>query len=221
MDDAGLPDLGLGVREVLTTTRSVRRRLDLSRPVERAVILDAIDVATQAPSGSNAQLWHWMIVEDPIRKAALAELYRLHADPYLSAAAALPRVGDDVRTERADAVMASARYLRDHLHEVPVLVIPCIWGRIPEGAGNEHAAGFYGSILPAAWSFMLALRSRGLGSSWTTLHLGSEREAAELLGIPYESCSQVGLLPVAYTLGTEFRPAKRLPLERIVHWDQW
>lgn len=221
MYDSGLPNLGLSAREVLTTTRSVRKRLDLTRRVEREIILDAIDVATQAPSGSNAQLWHWVIVEDPAKRAGLAELYRIHADPYLSAAAAMPEVRDDVRFERAAAVTSSAIYLRDHLHEVPTLVIPCLWGRIPDDGGNAHAAGFYGSILPAAWSFMLALRIRGVGSSWTTLHLGSEREAAELLGIPYERCSQIGLLPVAYSIGTDFRPAKRLPLERIVHFDTW
>jgi len=219
VDHVALPNLGLSAREVLTTTRSVRKRLDLTRPVEREVLHDAIEVACQAPSGSNAQLWHWLIVDDPIKKAGLAELYRLHADPYLSAAAAMPRVNDDIRSERADAVTSSAIYLRDHLHEVPVLVIPCIWGRLPDDAGNAHAAGFYGSILPAAWSFMLALRTRGIGSSWTTLHLGSEREAASLLGIPYERCSQVGLFPVAYTLGTDFRPAPRLPLDQIIQGD--
>ncbi|MCC6225862.1 MAG: nitroreductase family protein [Microthrixaceae bacterium] len=214
MDDSALPDLGLSAREVLTTTRSVRRRLDLSRPVEREVIRDAIEVAIQAPTGSNAQAWHWVIVEDPAKKAALAELYGANADPYFEILS-----GTD--SSQFQAIVDSAVYLRRHLHQVPAMVIPCLWGRIPDGVDNAMAAAFYGSILPAAWSFMLALRSRGLGSAWTTLHLGSEREAAEVLGIPYDRCSQVALLPVAYTVGTEFHPARRAPLDSVLHWDQW
>lgn len=229
MDDASLPDLGLSAREVLTTTRSVRKRLDLSRRVEREVILDAIEVATQAPTGSNAQAWHWVIVEDAAKKAALAELYGANADPYFAiiaeaaeaAGASGETAANDPRSSRLPAIAESAIYLRQHLHQVPAMVIPCLWGRIPDNVDNAMASAFYGSILPAAWSFMLALRSRGLGSAWTTLHLGSEREAAELLGIPYDRCSQVALIPVAYTIGTDFRPAHRAPVDSVVHWDEW
>ncbi len=221
MDSSLPPELGLSAREALTTTRSVRKRLDLTRPVEREVILDAIEVALQAPTGSNSQMWHWVIVEDPAKKAALAELYGRNADPYFAAAATTPYRDGDPRAERAGAVSASAIYLREHLHEVPAMVIPCQWGRLPDGSDTAMAAGFYGSILPAVWSFMLALRTRGLGSAWTTLHLPSEREAAEVLGIPYDRCTQVGLFPVAYTLGTDFKPAARIPVDQLVHWDTW
>jgi nitroreductase len=215
-------DLGLSAYEVLTTTRSVRKRLDFDRPVERQVILDCIDIALQAPTGSNSQMWHWIVVTEPELKASLAELYSKTADPYLAAAADGPGFKDgDVRADRAAAVQSSASYLNDHFAEVPAMVIPCQWGRLPDGADNASAAGYYGSILPAVWSFMLALRSKGLGSAWTTLHLPSEREAAELLGIPFDKVTQVGLFPVAYTKGTEFKQASRIPAADVVHWNAW
>ncbi len=197
---------------LLSTTRSVRKRLDFDRPVEREVILDCLQLAQQAPTGSNSQGWRWVVVTDAELRAGLAQLYREASADYFGA----DRPGADPQTSR---VRDSAVYLRDNLHRVPVQVIPCIKGRA-DGRGNAEAASFYGSILPAAWSFMLALRSRGLGSAWTTLHLGREKEAAALLGIP-ETVTQVALLPVAYTLGTDFRPAGRPPVERIVHFDGW
>jgi nitroreductase len=215
-------DLGLSAYEVLTTTRSVRKRLDFSRPVERQTILDCIDIAQQAPTGSNSQMWHWVVVTEPKLKTALAELYSETANPYLTAASSGPGFKDgDVRADRAEAVQSSAAYLNEHFAEVPAMVIPCQWGRLPDGADNTSAAGFYGSILPAVWSFMLALRSKGLGSAWTTLHLPKEREAAELLGIPFDRVTQVGLFPVAYTKGTDFKLASRIPAADLVHWDAW
>jgi nitroreductase len=126
----------------------------------------------------------------------------------------------DVRGERAEAVRGSAVYLREHLHEAPLFLIPCQWGR-PDGLDNAMQAGWWGSILPAVWSFMLALRSRGLGTAWTTLHLPSEQEVADLLGIPFDRCAQAGLLPIAYTQGTDFKPASRMPADEVVHWDRW
>ncbi|HWD23984.1 MAG TPA: nitroreductase family protein [Acidimicrobiales bacterium] len=199
--------------ELLSTTRSVRRRLDLTRPVEPEVILDCLRLAVQAPTGGNVQTWRWIVVTDPAKRARLADLYREGGAEYLRQSAAN---STDPQTKR---VYESAVYLADHLQEVPVHVIPCKLGRV-DGADNGRAAGFYGSILPAAWSFMLALRSRGLGSAWTTLHLMHEQEAAELLGIPAD-VSQVALLPVAYTVGTEFKPASRPPVEGITYWDEW
>ena len=220
-----MTDLGLSAHELLTTTRSVRKRLDFERPVERQVILDCIDVALQAPTGSNSQGWHWVVVTDQAKKDRLAELYAQNADPYFAIsqelAAKTPYQAGDPRGDRAAAVSSSALYLRDHFAEVPAMVIPCQWGRLPDGADNTMASGFYGSILPAVWSFMLALRSKGLGSAWTTLHLPSEREAAELLGIPYDKVIQVGLFPVAYTKGTDFKPASRIPASELTHWDEW
>lgn len=201
---------------LLSTTRAVRKRLDLDRPVPRGVILDCIRVSMQAPTGSNAQRWRWVVVTDARKRAALAELYAVTGRPYLEAAVKSGVTGDP-QTKR---VYDSAFYLLDVLHRVPVHVIPCVEGRI-QSADNMTAASFYGSILPSVWSFMLALRARGLGSTWTTLHLPKEREAAELLGIPYGSVSQVALLPVAYTRGTRFAPAARPPAESITYWDEW
>lgn len=204
--DVGAADL------LLTTTRSVRKRLDLTRPVPREVILDCLRISQQAPTGSNRQGWHWVVVTDPAKRAALAEMYRETWDAY--------RASQGDAQGQTARVVDSASYLAEHLGEVPVHVIPCHWGRV-DTQGNAMAAGFYGSILPAAWSFMLALRARGLGAAWTTLHLPHEREAAELLGIPYERCSQVALLPVAWTVGTDFKPAARPPVEDVTHWDSW
>jgi nitroreductase len=202
--------------ELLSTTRAVRKRLDLERPVPRDVILDCIRLSQQAPTGSNVQGWRWMVVEDAEKRAQLAALYKVTAEKYLEMARANVREGD-TQTER---VYDSAFWLVDHLAEVPVHVIPCVEGRIAEGAGNVGGASFYGSIFPAVWSFQLALRSRGLGSAITTLHLFQEAEAAKLLGIP-DTVSQVALLPVAYTVGTEFRYAKRPGPETITHFDSW
>ncbi|MEX1007870.1 MAG: nitroreductase family protein [Acidimicrobiia bacterium] len=201
---------------LLSTTRAVRKRLDLDRPVPRDVILDCVQLAVQAPTASNSQNWRWMIVTDAEKRAALAELYGGTARPYLEAGAR-GDISDDPQTLR---VYDSALYLLDILDRVPVHVIPCIEGRVGN-ANNISGASFYGSIMQAGWSFMLALRARGLGSVWTTLHLQREEEAAKLLGIPYESVSQVALLPVAYTVGTDFKPAKRGPVEEITYWDEW
>ncbi len=214
--------LELSPDDLLSTTRSVRKRLDLGRPVGREVIEDCIRLAVQAPTGSNSQGWHWVVVTESATKTALAELYARHFDPYIAMGEGLQLYpDDDTRTERKEAVSSSARYLRDHFAEVPAMVVPCIEGRLPAETDTFTQASFWGSLLPAVWSFMLALRSRGLGSAWTTLHLPSEREAADLLGIPYDRVTQAGLFPVAYTVGTDFRPAPRRPLDDVVHWNRW
>jgi nitroreductase len=205
--------------ELLTTTRSVRRRLDLQRPVPRELILQCIEIATQAPTGSNRQQWHWLLVTDEAKRRFIGERYR--ESWYAYAGAGRPTYDEtDPRREQQPRVVNSARHLADHMGEVPALVIACIEGRI-EGQPNLAMAGFYGSIIPAVWSFMLAARARGLGTAYTTLHLKYEREVAEVLGIPFESVTQAALLPVAYYTGERFRPAERVPLERIVHWDSW
>jgi nitroreductase len=197
---------------LLVTTRSVRRRLDLRRPVEPEVIMECLNLAVQAPTASGVQRWRWMIVTDPEKRAALADLYRQGNVEFQKMMAGRG-------AHESDAFYESANFLIDHLQEVPVHVVPCIVGR-PEGRGQEGAIALYASIMPAAWSFMLALRSRSLGSVWTTLHLTNEREAAELLGIP-EDVTQVGLLPVAYTLGTDFKVAHRQPAEEVTYWNSW
>jgi nitroreductase len=206
--------------ELLTTTRSVRKRLDFSRPVPREVIERCLEIALQAPTGSNAQGWHFVVVDDPAQKQALAALYRRAFEIYATNPAFRPRYADDdPRSVQRPRVEDSARHLAEHLHEAPALVIPCIEGRV-ETAGVLAQASVYGSILPAAWSFMLALRARGLGSAWTTLHLMYEQDAARVLGLPAH-VTQCALLPVAYTLGTDFRVARRLPLAQVLHWDRW
>jgi nitroreductase len=203
--------------ELLSTTRAVRRRLDLERKVEPEVLLECIGLSQQAPTGGNQQGWSWVVVSDPEKRKALAELYRASGDVYLPQAhAAAVEQGED-QTAR---VYDSALYLNGILAEVPVLVIPCMEGRLPEGSGNAIAASMYGSIFPAVWSFQIALRSRGLGSTLTTIHLYKEAEAAELLGIP-DGLSQVGLIPVAYTKGTNFKHANRPDPSTITHFDGW
>ena len=201
--------------ELLSTTRAVRKRLDLERPVERDVLEECLRLAQQAPTGSYAQNWHFIAVTDPDLKAGLADLWRQGGEKYLA------RVGTPEEIPgMIGRVLGGVFHLRDHLHEVPVHVIPCIEGRT-DASGPFGQAGTWGSIIPAAWSFCLAARSRGLGTCWTTFHLAYEREAAELLGIPYEDVMQAALIPVAYTLGTDFKPAVRAPLDSMVHWDRW
>jgi nitroreductase len=201
------------VDRLLSTTRSVRRRLDLDRPVEREVVLECLRLAVQAPTASNGQTWRWIVVTDPELRAALAELYRSAGAEYMAQKATTEQDGQNRR------VYESALALTTTLARVPVLVIPCVEARVSK-VPNVVAASAYASIIPAAWSFMLALRSRGLGSVWTTIHLAKEREAAELLGIP-DGVAQVGLLPVAYTTGGDFGPAARPPVETVTYWDRW
>jgi nitroreductase len=205
--------------ELLTTTRSVRRRLDLSRPVPRDLILDCIQIALQAPTGSNRQHWQWLVVTDAPTRRFIGERYRESWYAY-NAAGRARYAADDPRAAQAPRVVRSAQYLADHMGDVPALVIPCIEGRV-EGKPSVDMAGLYGSILPATWSFMVAARARGLGSAYTTLHLEYEREVAEAVGMSYERYTQAALLPVAYYIGDQFKPAERLPLERFVHWERW
>lgn len=211
-------NLGLTADEVLTTTRSVRKRLDFERPVDRQVILDCIDIALQAPTGSNSQGWQWMVIGDEAKKEAVAQAYAKNFNWYASQPGREYAAGD-TRAERQESVRSSATYLAENFHRAPYLVIPLIEGRLDEGLNSFAQASQWGSILPAVWSFMLALRERGLGSAWTTLHLPDEAEVAELLGIPYDRYTQAGLFPVAYTKGTDFKKAKRLPASELTHWD--
>lgn len=203
--------LHLDPDELLTTTRSVRKRLDMDREVPLEVIKECLEIALQAPTGSNSQGWQWIVVTDPEKKQAVADFYaRSYADYSASRTAT-----DDQTMAR---VRSSSQYLADTMGQVPALVIGAINTGSDLPAGNQ--ASVWGSLLPAAWSFALALRARGLGSAWTTLHLAYEREVAELLGIP-DGVHQGVLLPVAYTKGTDFKPAPRHPIEEILHVDGW
>ena len=210
----------LSIDEALTTTRAVRKRLDFSRPVPRELLLECLEIALQAPTGSNRQGWQFVFVSEPEKKRAIAGYYAQTWRDYSQ----LPRpryAEGDVRGESMPRVATSAKYLAEHLHEAPWLLIPCHRGRLPENAPVILQAGFWGSILPAFWSFMLAARARGLGTAWTTFHLAHEQECAEILGIPYEKYTQAGLTPIAYSKGSEFKPAPRIPLQSVVHFESW
>ncbi|MGC7100080.1 nitroreductase family protein [Amycolatopsis lurida] len=195
---------------LLGTTRAVRRKLDLDRPVEREVLLDCLRLAVQAPTAGATQQWRWLVIRDQERRNRLGAIFREVGTAYLDA-----KVADSPQRART---LASARHLVDIIERVPVLVIPCLLGR-PHG-GNDALSVFYGGIFPAVWSFQLALRARGLGSTLTSYHLEREAEAAEILGIPAD-VTQVGLLPVAYTTATGFKPAPRTPPEELTYQDAW
>ncbi len=212
--------LDLTPDELLTTTRAVRKRLDFDKPVERSVIEECLDLALQAPNGSNLQLWQWVVVDDRDQIAALAKVYNEAIEAY-SREYATDRLREGAAAAPGfDRLTESVMYLAENLHRAPLLLVPCINGRM-ESVGVFHQASQWGSVLPAVWSFMLALRSRGLGSAWTTVHLNREKQAAEVLGIPYDRYTQAGLFPVAYTLGTEFRRAARQPSSAATHWNAW
>jgi len=219
--------LDLDPDQLLGTTRAVRKRLDLERPVGLDLVRECVELATQAPTGSNAQGWHFVVVTDARKRERLGELYRQAFDVYRNMPVASHRLTHDDPEAQAqqDRVTASAEHLAENLHRVPIHLIPCVQGRtdaVPAGPiANLAWASTYGSILPATWSFMLAARARGLGTAWTTLHLMHEKECAELLGIPYDEVTQVALIPVAYTKGTDFKPARRRPLGGILHVDAW
>lgn len=219
-----MPILDLSIDELLTTTRAVRQRLDLTRPVEPEVIQECLSLAVQAPTPGGMQNWHFVVVTDPSQREALATLYRKSARSSGGQEDMLKQMiavaADEKEAAYLTRKVAPARYLTEHLHEVPVHIVPCIEGRAENLSAVEQAA-HWGGIWPATWSFMLAARSRGLGTVLTTLHLAFEQEASDVLGIPYEQVMQVGLIPVAYTLGTSFKLAARKPLASVLHWDRW
>ena len=214
-----MPTLPLTPDELLTTTRSVRKRLDLTRDVPIDLVRECLEVALQAPSGSNRQGWHWMVITDENSRRVIGNYYRQAVASYLksSGSAAALFADDQERSAVQRRVGDSVAYLGEHMGEVPVLVIPCV--RAPRlSAGSQ--AGLWGSLLPAAWSYMLAARARGLGTAWTTLHLRYENEISELLGIPTD-IRQGALIPTAYYTGDTFRPAPRQPLDDVLHINSW
>ena len=206
---------------ILTTTRSVRLRLDFDRPIEPEVITECLEIALQAPTASNSQQWQWMVVTDPEKIAGIAKIYKDSFEELTQARADEgPRWPEgDSRAAAADGVTKSATYLASEMHRCPALLIACISGRV-EDLGHMAQAATYGSIIPGAWSFMLAARSRGIGMAWTTLHLRDESLSQELLGIPTD-VTQAVLLPMAYFTGDTFKQAPRVPLNEIIHWNQW
>lgn len=219
--------LDLTPDQLLTTTRAVRRRLDYDKDVPRALVEECVEIALQAPSGSNARSWHFVLVGDAEKRARIAELYRQTFDAYRGMPISAHALAEQARGDEAPVmkqVVDSAEALAANLHRAPWLVIPCVEGRLPpiEGPmGDLARASQYGSVLPAFWSFMLAARARGLGTAWTTLHLAHEAEVAELLGIPFDGVMQTALSPLAYTLGTDFKPARNRSTEGVLHVDRW
>jgi nitroreductase len=204
--------------ELLATTRAVRKRLDLDRPVPREVILECLQLAVQAPTATNSQSWRWVVVDDAGKRQALAKLYRSAGGEYFAHARTAAKERGDAQTAR---VYDSATWLAENLEKVPVFVIACVEGRPPaDASAGIVVASVYASIYPAVWSFQLALRARGLGSTLTTLHLMREQEAARVLGLP-DNIMQVALLPIGYTKGTDFKRAARPPVSAITHWNGW
>lgn len=214
--------LKLSVDEVLTTTRAVRKRLDFDRPVEYAVIRECLDLAVQSPTGSVGQFWQFVVVDDADKRAALGDLYRRAWPVYAEQPHSVYNLhkNDAAMAPIAERATASAEYLAENLGRAPWLLVPLIAGRF-DGMNTSATAGAFGSILPAVWSFMLAARERSLGTCWTTIHLMYEREAADILGIPYERYTQVAMVPIAYTKGTEFKAAPRKDLDQFIHRNAW
>lgn len=213
--------LGLSAKDLLRSTRSVRKRLDFDRPVPDELLRECVELAVQAPSGSNMQGWHFVFVTDREKIQAIGDLYQrgfnAYLDSPLNAGSALEGINAQRAAQQAR-VISSAKYLSENMGRSPVLFLPCINGRTDDPLTMVSQAG---SIVPAAWSFMLAARERGLGTCWTTLHLGYEKQAAEILDIPYDRVRQYALSPVAYTIGTDFKPATRSDLDSVISWNSW
>jgi nitroreductase len=216
--------LGLSADELLSTTRAVRKRLDFDRPVDQALIEECLEFAVQAPTGSNSQSWQFLVVTDEDKRQALGDLYRRGWEAYAgmsASAAALAAGAADDRANQQMRVMGSAAYLAENFHRVPVMLIPCMPGRVEQWPGMGAVSTLAG-IIPSTWSFMLAARERGLGTCWTTIHLMFEEEAAEVLDIPFAEVSQVALITVAHTLGDDFKPATREGgAAAVTRWNAW
>ncbi len=224
------PQLGLSADQLLSTTRAVRKRLDLEREVPLDLLKECVELAVQAPSGSNMLGWQFVLVTDPEKKAQIGAYYKQAYDVYKTMPISIHHQhegsSDAKLLASQERSASSADYLGENMGKVPAMLIPCVAGRtdgpMPEGmsASLVHTAQL-GSILPAVWSFMLAARARGLGTAWSTLHLNFEREVGEILGIPYDDFMQVALIPIAYSVGTEFKPAYRPPIETVMHVNAW
>jgi nitroreductase len=224
------PQLDLTNDQLLSSTRAVRKRLDLGREVPLDVLKECLNVAIQAPTGSNAQSWQFMLITDPEKKAKIGEFYRQAYEVYKTLPMSIHHLnqstGDNDMTASQGRSASSADFLGENMGKVPAMLIPMVAGRtdlpVPEGMpAIVGQASQMGSIIPAAWSFMLAARARGIGTAWSTLHLFYEREIAELLGVPYDDFMQIALIPIGYTVGTEFKPAYRPPLETVMHVNKW
>ena len=220
MAESSFPILDLTTDELLTTTRTVRKRLDLAKPVPLELVKECLRIALQAPSGSNKQGWQWIVVTDPDLRARVGRIYGEEVTKYLGGKASAVNLfpDDPERASTQQRVGDSAAWLGERMGNVPVLLVPCLETGASLPAANQ--AGLWGSLLPAVWSYALAARARGLGTAWTTLHLQREAEVAEILGIP-ENFRQGALIPTAYFTGETFKVAPRAPLESVLHLDRW
>lgn len=219
-----MPLLPLDADQLLTTTRAVRKRLDFSRPVEDSVIRECVDIAMQSPSGSNNMTMQFVVVRDEAKRKAIGEVYRQCYEIYRSLDGIYIgsiEKSNDAENEQQSRSASSADFLGEHMGDAPALVIACNVGSRVEGAPAMMAASMMGNVLPAMWSFMLAARARGLGTAWTTVHLMMEQQVADIVGIPFETVQQACLSPLAYTKGTDFKPAERPNADSIIHWDTW
>ncbi|MFI5844037.1 nitroreductase family protein [Catenuloplanes sp. NPDC051500] len=209
--------LDLDPDQLLSTTRAVRKRLDLDRPVPDDLIRECVAMALQAPSGSNVVTMRFVVVRDVAKRRAIGDVYRTVYEAY-RASPGYPGnpVGDPERDARQAKVAASADFLGEHMGDAPVLVLGCT-----EGPNRAVAQAMIGNLLPGMWSFMLAARARGLGTAWTSMHVAREREVADILGIPYDTVAQAVLTPVAFTKGTDFKAAARPAPDEVIHWDAW
>ena len=216
--------LDLSSDELLSTTRAVRKRLDFDRPVEQDVIRDCIRMAQQTPSGSNAMTMQFVVVTDPDKLAALGEIYRQCYEIYKGMdgiyAGSIKKEGAEEQAQQ-DRVASSADYLGENMGRAPAMILACSAAGRTDGQPGSFAAMTMANVIPAMWSFMLAARARGIGTAWTTVHLMMEEQVAELLGIPFDQVKQVCLSPIAYTKGTDFKPAMRPEPDSILHWDTW
>jgi nitroreductase len=212
---------GMSFDHVLLTTRAVRKRLDLHRPVEQDVLRECFELAQQAPTQSDTQGFHFIVVTDKVQREALGDLFRRGHAIYETLPDGVYGIKHSDMNQEATRlrIMKSLEYLADHIHEVPVHVVACVVGST-ERKPPVAVSALVGSVIPAAWSFMLAARSRGLGTCWTNLHLLLAEEADKVLGLP-AGVMQVALIPTAYTIGLEFRPAHRRPLDEILHQNRW
>lgn len=212
--------LDLDPDELLSTTRAVRKRLDFTRPVSDDLVRECVAMALQAPSGGNQISMRFAVVRDRASIAAIAGVYQQCWKMYETSptfAGKIKRDSDDLQAQQ-DRVVDSATYLAEHMAECPVVVIGCASGRRLDGVPAAQAAGTLGNILPAMWNFMLAARARGLGTAWTTIHLMMEQAVADIVNIPYDSMQQVCLTPLAFTKGTEFKPALRPDPDTVIDW---
>ncbi|MDH3640743.1 MAG: nitroreductase family protein [Gammaproteobacteria bacterium] len=193
------------VDHVLSTARSVRRKLDFSRPVEPEVLFECINVSTQAPTGIGGESWRFVVVTEAEKKQRLAEVYRT--------------VITDMERERGLVIKATQRALMDRLHEIPAMIFVCTIG-VPPGPEIPAQVGFYGSVLPSAWSLMLALRARNLGSTWTSLLASRQEEVGAILEVP-DGVILTVMLPVGYMKGAKLKKADRMDARQVTFWNQW